>query len=48
MATATASVRDKQPHILPTGLPIGFVLGPLVGLLIWWLPLEIELGLEAR
>jgi sodium-dependent dicarboxylate transporter 2/3/5 len=40
--TRVVAVSHKLSHLLPADVPIGLVLGPLVGLLIWWLPLEIE------
>lgn len=39
--TMVVAVRQKLSHLLPADMPIGLLLGPLVGLLIWWLPLEI-------
>ena len=33
--TTVVAVRQKLSHLLPADMPIGLLLGPLVGLLIW-------------
>jgi hypothetical protein len=40
--TTGVPVGQKLSHMLPTDVSIEFVLGPLVGLVIWGLPLELE------
>jgi hypothetical protein len=39
--TTEVPVGQKLSHMLPTGVSIGFVLGPLVGLVIWGLRLQL-------
>src|SRR5262249_7517687 len=42
IAATTASLPHKLGSFLPTGTSIGVVLGPLVGLVIWGLPLTLN------
>ena len=41
-ATTTVSFSHRLRSILPTETSLKVILGPLIGLVIWWLPLGLE------